>query len=43
MLNFDILQIALHVVNVVLWGAIIFICVSVYRYFMKKQKENRIH
>ncbi len=41
MLGFDILQIAIHVLNILLWGGFIFLFVSLYRYFSKKMKRNR--
>lgn len=41
MVDFDFLQIALHVVNILLWIGIAFICVMVYRYFSKKLSTRR--
>ncbi len=41
MVDFDILPIAVHVLNILLYGAFIFLCVWLYRYFSKRLKKSR--
>ena len=41
MLEFDVLQITLHVVNILLWVGIAFLCVKAYRYLSKKLQKSR--
>ena len=41
MVDFNILPIAIHALNILLYGALIFLCVWLYRYFSKKLKSSR--
>ncbi len=39
--DFDIGAIAVHVLNILLYGGIIFLCVMLYRYLSKKLNNSR--
>lgn len=41
MVEFDFLQVAIHGLNILLWGGFLLICIMAYRYFSKKLSTRR--